>query len=291
MEAMFMKKQVSIFCVLGVITALLCGCAVTPAPSESTADATTAPTTAATTTEATAAPTTEATTDAPTTTEVTTTVATTAPTTAPVTRPTFDPSIPVANEEKREEGDRGLQYGYFTFEGFEYRACFGQLETLRYVGDKTDVTIPHEVQYVYRDTLYTVKIPDASVGLFLDTSVKTVRWHPEVCFSPGSLGGTASPLTHLYLPLQLRDQERFATLPKIDLHSYWISLTNTSDGGDRHIYLIKGAPLTEALATDGLYNPYGWELDFSEEGTFCFYTQKDGKDDQPVYFHVAESFE
>ena len=281
-----MRRFCFILMTLFLLSALFCGCGADITPSESTADTTTAPTAAATT-----ATTTEVTTAAPTTTEATTAPTTIFPTTAPVTRPTFDPSIPVAKESDSGEGDRGLQYGYFTFEGFEYRACFGQLETLRYVGDKTDVTIPHEVQYVYRDTLYTVKIPDASVGLFLDTSVKTVRWHPEVCFSPGSLGGTASPLTHLYLPLQLRDQERFATLPKIDLHSYWISLTNTSDGGDRHIYLIKGAPLTEALATDGLYNPYGWELDFSEEGTFCFYTQKDGKDDQPVYFHVAESFE
>ena len=78
MEAMFMKKLLSIFCVLVLIAALLCGCAVTPAPSESTADATTAPTTTAPTTAAT----TEATTTAPT---------TTAPTTVPPT--TTEPPI------------------------------------------------------------------------------------------------------------------------------------------------------------------------------------------------------
>ena len=89
-----MKKLLSIFCVLVLVAALLGGCAVTPVPSESTADTTTAPTTAATTVPTTEATTVAATTEA-TTTEATTTVATTTiATTVPVTKPAFDPSIP-----------------------------------------------------------------------------------------------------------------------------------------------------------------------------------------------------
>jgi hypothetical protein len=263
--------------------------------------ATTAVTTA-TTTEATAAPTTapttEATTVAPTTTTITTTAA---PTTVPVTKPTFDPSIPVLELDAEIRGvEAFFDYGDYTY---KVQVRSDRASVVDYIGDDEEVVVlPNTtVQYVYNDKLYVAKIDSVTLFVYRDNPhIKTVRWHPEATYDISGHMRTADWAlpSHIYLPKNISlSAEQFlrGDSAMSDKNLFWYNIIGTPSFGaltePLHLYLIKGAPLTELLYNERAYFPYGWELDFSEEGTYCFYTQKDGKDDIPVYFHVAESFE